>query len=201
MKSSHSLKILLALLALLALGALVAPAQTADPAPAAQTAPAMTEDEPLPFMRTEAQPEMQEPGSGGLMIRALGSMILIVGLIFFAAWGVRKFGLLGVKPPNDETAPDLSVMTTVSLGGGRTISTVRFGERVLLVGSTAQSITLLAADDERAAAAFRPEPGPRSVGELLAAETNDPAESEDFGAQYERAQFRLSQAEADGGKI
>lgn len=179
--------------------------QTATPAAPSATpaAPVMGENDRLPFMEAEQAAAGGEVGSGGLLLRAVGSMALIVGLIFVAAWGLKKYGFPGIKAAAGSDDPELTVIATVSLGGNRSISTVRFGEKILLVGSTAQSFTLLAdsaANGSSIPPAAHSESGPRSVAELLAEEAEDFTPPDDFGAQFERARAALDAPGKDGGK-
>lgn len=161
------------------------PKQTPPAAqPTAQNPEPLGEDESIPFMR-EQEKEAQASGvsTGGLLVKTLGAMLLIVGLIFFGAWGLKKVGFNPLKKEAAGDVPDLSVLSSVSLGTNRTLSVVKFGERVLLVGSTAQSFTLLAdkgemtADEQEFSTS-----NPRSVGEMLAEE----AASNDTQAAFER---------------
>lgn len=151
------------------------PAKTA-PAPAAEP---LGENDPLPFMRTEQNAQAEEPGSGGLLLKTLASMAFIVGLIFVGAWGAKKLGFGPARPASPELAAKLSVITSLSLGNGRTVSAVRFGERTLLIGSTPQSFTLLAEDDSETFTS------PRSVAELLA--EDEPA----FSGHFDHALGRI----------
>ncbi len=174
--------------------------ESAAPTPGA---PPMGENDRLPFMESEQNASGGEVGSGGLLLRAVGSMALIVGLIFVAAWGLKKYGFTGIKSAAGTDDPELTVISTVSLGSGRSISTVRFGEKILLVGSTAQSFTLLAdsaANGTPAPPAAQSESGPRSVAELLAEEAAHFTPPDDFGAQFERARAALDALGEDGGK-
>lgn len=177
----------------------------AGPSPAALP---MGEDDDLPFMRSEEQSVAgAATNTGTLALRALGSMILIVGLIFCGAWGLKKYGPAGFRkagPAADR--PDLTVLATVSLGGGRSISTVRFGEKILLVGATAQAVTLLA--DAEVNDSNDPAPilaaenrSPRSVAEMLAEESAAFTPPADFGAEFERAAERLANRRENGGKL
>lgn len=150
----------------------------------------MTENERLPFMQTEENVTAQEPTSGGLLLKTLGSMLLIVGLIFFGAWGAKKLGFGNAKASGLDGDPALSVISSVALGNGRTISMVRFGERVLVVGSTPQSFTLLAEETPAENVAFQ---GSRSVAEMLAEEEGL------FAAEFERASADLTKT--GGGSI
>lgn len=156
-----------------------------------KTAEAMSEDDRLPFMQTE-QNAKEEASTIGIMAKTFGAMILIVGLIFVGAWGLKKFGFANSSTNLLSDAPELSVLSTISLGNGRTISTIKFGEKVLLVGSTAQSFTLLgdAEENEKIASA-----NPRSVAEMLAEENYD------FSQEFEQAENRLRLLENEGEKI
>lgn len=182
MKTRFTLSILLALVLTAALPA-ICTAQEQKPAAAPQASvEPLGENEPIPFMRSEQTAAAEEPSSAGLLLKTIGSMVFIVGLIFVGAWGAKKLGY-GNKSTASADGAQLSVLTSVSLGNGRTVSTIRFGERILLVGSTPQSFTLLAEEDGDAA----PTPiVPRSVGELLAEDA--PA----FQSTLKQAQSRLN---------
>jgi flagellar biosynthetic protein FliO len=165
-----------------ALGGSFCYAQSANKdAPGAQNTEVLGENERLPFMQTEQSSEVREPSSSGLLLKTLGSMLLIVGLIFFAAWGAKKLGFGGSKSNSDDQ--DLAILSSVSLGNGRTISTVRFGERVLVVGSTPQSFTLLAEETCGEKSHLRTS---RSVAEMLA------EENDSFNDKFEQAQARVT---------
>lgn len=151
--------------------------------PNAPAAEPMGEDERIPFMQQNPAASAPDVSTGGLMLKTIGSMIIIVGLIFAGAWLARKFGLGVFGSKEGDTARDLSVLNTVSLGAGRTVSTIRFGERLLLVGSTPNGITLLAEED-------KPVPVTRSVAEML---DDDAA----FASEFARASERLENT--DGG--
>jgi flagellar biogenesis protein FliO len=161
------------------------PAQ--DPPPAAspngQNTEIMGEDDRLPFMQNQETQAAQEPGSGGLLLKTLGAMMLVVGLIFGGAWGAKKLGFGNFNAKNAADEMNLAILTSVSLGSGRTISTVRFGERVLLVGSTAQNFTLLAEESKPDAVS---QVQTRSVAELL--DEEDIA----FETEFAKAEARLN---------
>ncbi|MEP7074853.1 MAG: flagellar biosynthetic protein FliO [Acidobacteriota bacterium] len=137
-------------------------AQTANTSP--QNVEVVNENDSLPFMHNGEDAVIKEPSSGSLLIKTLGALVLIVGLIFVGAWGAKKLGFGGTKTTFAADAPELAILSSVSLGSGRTISTVRFGSRVLVVGSTAQSFTLLAEDKTDAELSFE---NSRSVSEML----------------------------------
>jgi flagellar biosynthetic protein FliO len=106
--------------------------------------------------------EMDSTGTAGLLLRTAGALLLILGSIAVIAWGLRRYGggHFGSQPVE---APELAVLSSISIGERRTLTAVRFGDRLLLIGSTAQSITLLADEEIRPQKVVRG----RSVAELL----------------------------------
>lgn len=177
--------------------------QTTQTQQAQQNAEPLGEDEAIPFMR-EQEKEAQTSGvsTGGLMVKTLGAMLLIVGLIFFGAWGLKKVGFNPLKKELAGDMPDLSVLSSVSLGTNRTLSVVKFGTRVLLVGSTAQSFTLLADKGEMTADETEfSTSNPRSVGEMLAEEAASNETQAAFERDFIEAQKRMIFYDETGGKI
>lgn len=170
---------------------LLAPTCLADvPAdPGVPQATTAADDDRLPFMQQEQAQDYKEPGSGSLVLKTLGSLLLIVGLIFAGAWATKKLGFGGFKSGDASGKVDLAMVSSISLGSGRTIATVQFGSRLLLVGSTAHSFTLLAeetSDDEVVLHSSR------SVAEMLAEETAS------FDSEFELAQTNLNRWDAPG---
>jgi flagellar protein FliO/FliZ len=169
------------------------PAQTtatpeASPAPATDhpvnTQPTK-ESEPLPFTLDEkSEANAESPSAAGLLMKTLGALLLIVGLIVAAGWGLRRFG--GTRfGATRKDAPELSVLTSVSLGNRRSIAVVRFGTRNLLIGSTAQAISLLDAEDSEIVETKIPVA--RSVADLLKA-----GDSEEFQGVLAEAGAKLN---------
>jgi flagellar biosynthetic protein FliO len=97
----------------------------------------------LPFMKDSESESHQAPSAGGMLLRTLGALLLIVGLVVAGAWAMKRFGGARFGKAMDD-APELAVLNSVALGEKRSIAIVRFGERTLLIGSTPQSINLLA---------------------------------------------------------
>jgi flagellar protein FliO/FliZ len=125
----------------------VAAEPAATPLPAESSA--KSADDRIPFMaQSGSEAGAEAPSAAGLLMRTLGALLLIIGLIAAAAWGLRRFGGARFGAPSED-APELAVLTTISLGDKRSLAAVRFGGRLLLIGSTAQSITLLATDDPK----------------------------------------------------
>lgn len=139
--------------------------ETRDRANQIAQAQPLGEDEQLPFM---VEREKAAPNSGKLALRALAALCLIVGAIFFAGWGWKKIGGKRFGRAPEEVQCDLKIVSSVALGNNRSLNAVRFGDKTLLVGATAQSFTLLAVEDQplRDVAAEYPA---RSVAALLAA--------------------------------
>lgn len=155
-------------------------ANTAEPK--SQSAEPIGENDRLPFMQSEETSESREPSSSGLLLKTLGAMLLVVGLIFAGAWVAKKAGFGGGKSNGLPDELGLAILSSVSLGNGRTISTVRFGERVLLVGLTSQTFTLLAEEKPDKELSMH---NSRSVAEMLAEETDG------FGQEFDNARTRL----------
>ncbi|MFM9904713.1 MAG: FliO/MopB family protein [Pyrinomonadaceae bacterium] len=163
------------------------PANTTEQKP--QNTEIMGENDRVSFMQTGETPEAQEPGSGGLLLKTIGAMLLIVGLIFAGAWLAKKVGVGGSRSNGSSDEMSLAILSSVSLGNGRTISTVRFGERVLLVGSTTQAFTLLGEEKPFDASLLH---NSRSVAEMLE------EENDSFGSEFDRARTKLGLWEERG---
>ncbi len=151
-------------------------ATKAAPAPPLASVPEAPPPE-LPFKLNDRQQLATEtPSASGMLLRTFGALLLIVGCIAAAGWGLRYFGFVKFGKPQG-AANGLQVLDTVSLGDRRTLTLVKFGERTLLVGSTAQGLTLLAEQmDEVAAENYRPTV--RTVTDLLDVEAEPPFEQE-----------------------
>jgi flagellar biosynthetic protein FliO len=108
---------------------------------------------------SELDKHEQPPSAVGLLLRTVGALLLIVGLIVAAAWGMKRFGGARFGAPKED-APELAVLNSIALGERRSLAIVRFGQRTLLLGSTAQSITLLAETHD-------PAPRFQSVADIL----------------------------------
>lgn len=104
-----------------------------------------TDDDRLPFMNSDNSTDASQPSALGLLARTLGALLLVIGLLIGSVWGLKRIRrpALGGKAES----PELAVLTTVGIGDRRSLVVVRFGESMLLLGSTPQSVTLLATDD------------------------------------------------------
>lgn len=133
-----------------------APASAATETP---TATPTTDEPELAFLLDEgSQPAAEQSGLLGLVMRTVGALFLIVGLVVAGAWLVRRFN--GARfNPSREDVPELFVLTTVALGDRRSLAVVRFGEKTFLLGSTPQAITVLAVETPQSAM-YRTPPAP-----------------------------------------
>jgi flagellar biosynthetic protein FliO len=145
---------------------------------------ANSDEDRLPFMQNDQQTNKRDqPSTIGLLIRTLGALSLIVGLIVAASWGMRRFGGTHFTK-NNEIASIVKVISTIPLGDRRSLMLVRFKDRTLLVGSTPQTLSLLAEDYEE------PTNAPiRSVADIL-------KESDSFTDEINSANHRLKQQES-----
>lgn len=89
--------------------------------------------------RDEARPE--QPGGVASAVRALGALLVVLGLVGAAAWALKRYGRRRAREI-DRAA--FGVITSTSLADKRTLSVIRFGAHALLIGSTPSSVTLLA---------------------------------------------------------
>ena len=100
------------------------------------------------------------------------------------AWAMKRFG--GARFGKAvEDAPNLSVLNSVALGDKRSVTVIRFGERTLLIGSTAQSITLLAEADNEPVFSDLPSVA-EMLGETEAITFADELSAAEMGGQLEQ---------------
>jgi flagellar biogenesis protein FliO len=108
------------------------------------------EKEPLKFLeestaKTSLPLANDPPGIASLLLRTAGALLLVVGLIVVASWGLRRLGRAYANSPSAEAIP-LQVLKTLSLGDKQKLMVVRFGESTLLLGSSGQSLIVLATE-------------------------------------------------------
>lgn len=108
-----------------------------------ETRKPMGENDSIPFMRTETAKAAQPTQSGSIVLKTFGSVLVVLGLLFVGVWVVKKTGL-SKTVAGLGGAPNLKILSSVTPKSGQTLSVIRFGDRTLLVGSTAHSFTVLA---------------------------------------------------------
>lgn len=154
--------------------------QTSMPTSAQAVQPAPSPDGRL-FLDERMEMAPDQPGTFNLLARTAGALIIVLGLIIGGAVLLRRFGLAKASPTMGD-APELVVLSSVTLGRERSLSVVRFGSRTLLIGSTPHAVTLLTEEENE-------EPAPvGSVADLL---------NEDFAAELERADTLAARESAE----
>jgi flagellar biosynthetic protein FliO len=80
------------------------------------------------------------------LLRTIGSLGLVLGLIFVMAWVFRRY----IQPLQSKHSIDqIRVLATQDLGGKKKLMVVEFGGKKVLVGMTDQSMARLAEADLR----------------------------------------------------
>ncbi len=118
----------------------------------------------LPYWSWAEEKQLTPPdplASGG---RVMMVLLLILALIVVLAWLVHKTRVLGGLHSLGGQAQGLRIVATLPLGMKEKIVVLQAGEKQLLVGITAQQITLLSELDEPLPVASE---GPASFQELL----------------------------------
>ena len=148
-----------------------------------------SDDDRLPFMaHEESDRSATQPGSLGMLVRTVGALLLIIGVLIGSMWCLRRIKGSAFGPSNEEA--HLSVLKTISLGDRRALTVVRFGERMLLLGSTPQSLTLLASDEDETLMDMSAEKfSARSVADVLGS-NEVPGSNEDY-LEHEKQPFAL----------
>jgi flagellar biogenesis protein FliO len=81
---------------------------------------------------------------GVIVLRIVGSLVLVLALLAAVVWGVRKSGIMGQGVPTaTPQTPSMSVLEALSTAYSGTILLVRCEEQVFLVGQTSSNYTLL----------------------------------------------------------
>ena len=131
-----------------------AKADQATTAPVVTTKlPANDAEENQPAFKSEtAQPKVAPaengkpagspaPSAGWMLLRFLGSMVVIVALMGAGYWWLRKYRGLGFKGTGGKGL--LEVVARTFVEPGRSVLLVKAGKRIIIVGSTAQGLSRL----------------------------------------------------------
>jgi flagellar biosynthetic protein FliO len=76
-----------------------------------------------------------------LLIRTLGGLGLVIGVILLAYVGIRRFGPKYLRRRSDQQS--LSIIESLPLGEKRSVALIKVCDQRLLIGHTANQITLL----------------------------------------------------------
>lgn len=91
-----------------------------------------------------AQQAAQSAFSWGGYFQALGILCLLLALLWFAVWAIRKYGRFNFLPkPGSLPKNSLVMETQMPLGPKKGLMVVKFFNRRLLLGITEHQITLL----------------------------------------------------------
>lgn len=99
----------------------------------------------LPFMKEDPQNPTEQITGFGLFVRTIGALLIILGLLVSGTWLMRRSSAIGLNVSTDESS--LTVISTKNIGEKQSLSVVKFGNKTLLLGTTTQSINVLAMED------------------------------------------------------
>lgn len=129
-------------------------AQVRPPAtpPVARPVPAVSDTTPesqTPLHLNADRPTLPAPKSTSLaaqIINTLLNLALVIGLAYLAMLGVKKYMSGSLRAPGAPGSPPkraLRVLETLSLCQGRAVYLVAAGDRLFLVGASAQHVSLV----------------------------------------------------------
>lgn len=107
--------------------------------------------------------------TGSTVLVTLGYLCLMLGVIFFAYWLLKRLGFHGMGVRTSKDGPQL--LSRLMLGGRQSVAVVRYRDKDLLIGVTEERINLLKeyeADDE-----VGETPEPMTFANLLKRKTDD----------------------------
>lgn len=142
-----------------------------------------------PVSRDKTQPSAASSNS---WVRTLGSLAAVVGLICLLAWGYRVVAErgLGFATARAKQPGLIDVLSRAALSPRHTVTLLRIGPRLVLVGYTRDRIARIDAFDD-------PELAARLAGQSAGAGASGPGLSDAFRNNLEGAQRELAEAEAE----
>ncbi len=132
----------------------LAVAVSGQPAAAPDSAAGVTETRPLSLPAGDSEAGAPERSPAGYLLRALGSLLLVVGLIWLAYFALRRFHP-SLRTPSQQGL--IEVLDSRSLGSDRSIHAVKFAGRVFLIAMTASAVTCVSECPEEHANRLRHE--------------------------------------------
>ena len=85
-----------------------------------------------------------ESGMASTGLRAVLSLMLVIGLLFALAWALKRYGPMAKV----KKSFGLDILGQVSLGARVNLALIRVGKSILLIGVTANTVSLLKDMDE-----------------------------------------------------
>lgn len=95
-------------------------------------------------LAAQAENSGREESIGVIILRIVGSLVIVLALVGGTAWGIRKTGVFkksGIIAANQ--TPSMSVLEALATGQNGVILLVRCEEQVFLLGQTQAKYTLL----------------------------------------------------------
>jgi flagellar protein FliO/FliZ len=85
-----------------------------------------------------------ESGMASTGLRAVLSLLLVIALMFVLAWALKRYGPISKV----KKSFGLDILGQVSLGARVNLALIRVGKSILLIGVTANTVSLLKDMDE-----------------------------------------------------
>jgi len=107
--------------------------------------------------------------TGSTVLMTLGYLCLLLAIIFFAYWLLRRLGFHGMGVRSSGDGPQL--LSRLMLGNRQSVAVVRYRDKDLVIGVTEDRVNLLKefdADDREGEA-----PQPKTFASLLKRKTDD----------------------------
>ena len=117
------------------------PGPAAEPKGAAQPKAPEAKGEETGYLAYKESGPPESPSMTGVVSRVLGSLAIVVGLIFLTGLVLRRY-LGGAKAPTSSRKVSELVEAT-PLGGKRVLYVIRVADRLLVVGAGGEQLTLL----------------------------------------------------------
>lgn len=86
-------------------------------------------------------PPLPLADTGHTVLITLGYLCLLLGIIFFAYWLMKKLGFHGMGVHAGKNAPQL--MSRLMLGNRQSVAVVRYREKDMVIGVTENNINLI----------------------------------------------------------
>ncbi len=86
-------------------------------------------------------PPLPAVDTGGTILTTLGYLCLLLGLIFFVYWLLKRLGFQGMGIRSGKGAPRL--LTRLMVGNRQSVAVVRYRDKDMVLGITEENITLL----------------------------------------------------------
>ena len=93
----------------------------------------------IAFLACSLPAAAAETGMAATGVRAILSLVLVIALMFAVAWAIKRYGPVG----RVKKSFGLDIIGQVSLGVKVNLALVKVGRSILLIGVTANQVSLL----------------------------------------------------------